>query len=138
MDKVYINATPLKILADLTFLKLLAKWSGNVKLIDETSKSQCMYVIGLGILHDTIHITLSEEKLQSLKKSTTKYIITLGRLMLLHQLINLGNSLEQSTFLAYPWAAINNLRGKGESQGTQVGRERVCWSCLSNDYLLGQ
>lgn len=63
MDKVYINATPLKILADLTFLKLLAKWSGNVKLIDETSKSQCMYVIGLGILHDTIRITLSEEKL---------------------------------------------------------------------------
>lgn len=40
------------------------------------------------------------------------------------------------SFPACPWAAIKNLRGKGESPWTQIKRRNFCWSRVNNGYHL--
>lgn len=96
-----------------------------MRRIDQTYKSQYISVICIGILHDTTHhIKRNSSKAKEIHCEICYHSRSS---MPLHRLINLGECLKQSTFLAHPLGRNKQFKKK----------EKVMnWSIEENFFLL--
>lgn len=89
-----------------------------MRLIDQTYKSQYISVICIGILHDTTHhIKRNSSKAKEIHCEICYHSRSVHATTAAYKS---GECLKQSTFLAHPWAGINNLKRKRESQWTEA------------------